>query len=194
MEWNSELTSSIGTLGCRRQVPACRPDGEGQRNGDRHADIRDDCTDADLQSPHTAPEATDPVPHAPRSERDDIAAATLIHGDCRQAHEVDPIPERRCQSIARSDLPRGEPGIRTNLRRLNGTSLMKSVVGESRRILKPKGSAVFVLQPNYESLGKMRLWLWEFVVWAGREWNLVQDPTGGRSTQCPWRGRIANAG
>jgi hypothetical protein len=53
--------------------------------------------------------------------------------------------------------------------------LMRAVVAESRRILKPRGSAVFVLQPNYESLGRMRLWLWEFVVWAGREWGLVQD-------------------
>ena len=45
----------------------------------------------------------------------------------------------------------------------------------ARRVLKPKGSAVFILQPNYEKIGKMRLWLWEFVAWAGREWNLVQD-------------------
>ena len=34
---------------------------------------------------------------------------------------------------------------------------------------------VVILQPNYEKLGRMRLWLWEFVAWAGREWNLVQD-------------------
>ena len=53
--------------------------------------------------------------------------------------------------------------------------LMKTVVTECRRVLKPKGSAVFVLGPNSEKVGKMRLWLWEFVAWAGREWNLVQD-------------------
>jgi hypothetical protein len=29
--------------------------------------------------------------------------------------------------------------------------------------------------PNSERVGKMRLWLWEFMLWAGREWNLVQD-------------------
>ena len=34
---------------------------------------------------------------------------------------------------------------------------------------------VVILQPNFEKVGKMRLWLWEFVAWAGREWNLVQD-------------------
>jgi hypothetical protein len=34
---------------------------------------------------------------------------------------------------------------------------------------------VIILQPNSEQVGKMRLWLWDFVAWAGREWNLVQD-------------------
>src|SRR5262249_30129502 len=32
-----------------------------------------------------------------------------------------------------------------------------------------------ILQPNAERVGQMRLWLWDFVAWAGREWNLVQD-------------------
>jgi hypothetical protein len=32
-----------------------------------------------------------------------------------------------------------------------------------------------ILQPNFEKVGRMRLWPWEFVAWAGREWNLVQD-------------------
>jgi hypothetical protein len=53
--------------------------------------------------------------------------------------------------------------------------LMRAVVPEVRRVLKPKGSAVFVLQPNSESAGRMRTWLWEFLVWVGREWNVVQD-------------------
>ena len=53
--------------------------------------------------------------------------------------------------------------------------MMKAVVKECRRVLKPKGSAVFVLQPNSEQLGKMRPWIYEFVAWACREWNVVQD-------------------
>lgn len=53
--------------------------------------------------------------------------------------------------------------------------LMQSVVTESRRILKADGSAVFVLQPNMETVGKMRLWLWEFLVWCGKYWNIIQD-------------------
>lgn len=53
--------------------------------------------------------------------------------------------------------------------------LMQSVVMESRRILKPHGSAVFVLQPNMDTVGTMRLWLWKFMVWCGEYWNLIQD-------------------
>jgi len=53
--------------------------------------------------------------------------------------------------------------------------MMKEVILESKRILKEDGSAVFVLQPNSEKVGSMRTWLWEFMVWAGKEWNIVQD-------------------
>jgi hypothetical protein len=54
-------------------------------------------------------------------------------------------------------------------------ALMRRVVPEVRRVLKPKGSAVFVLQPNSERVGRMRTWLWEFLAWVGKEWGVVQD-------------------
>ena len=54
-------------------------------------------------------------------------------------------------------------------------TMMQSLVPEVRRVLKPTGSAVFILQPNSKKLGSMRLWLWEFMVWVGKEWNIVQD-------------------
>jgi hypothetical protein len=53
--------------------------------------------------------------------------------------------------------------------------MMRSVVAECRRVLTPKGSAVFILQPNSERVGRMRPWLWEFMAWTAREWNQVQD-------------------
>lgn len=53
--------------------------------------------------------------------------------------------------------------------------MMKHVALEMRRVLKPDGSAVCILQPNSESVGRMRTWLWDFMAWAGREWNIVQD-------------------
>jgi DNA modification methylase len=42
--------------------------------------------------------------------------------------------------------------------------MMHTVVVECRRILKPKGSAAFVLQPNYGKIGQTRLWAWEFLL------------------------------
>jgi len=54
-------------------------------------------------------------------------------------------------------------------------AMMRGVVGECRRILKPNGSAVFILQPNSERVGRMRPWLWEFMAWSAREWNQIQD-------------------
>lgn len=53
--------------------------------------------------------------------------------------------------------------------------LMMGVCREVRRILKPTGSAVFILQPNSRKVGSMRGWLWRFMAWACDEWNMVQD-------------------
>jgi DNA modification methylase len=54
-------------------------------------------------------------------------------------------------------------------------ALMNPVVEQCRRVLKPTGSAVFILQPNSERLGRMRTWLWEFMAKWGKEWGIVQD-------------------
>lgn len=54
-------------------------------------------------------------------------------------------------------------------------ALMNPVVEECRRVLRPSGSAVFILQPNSERVGRMRTWLWEFMAKWGKEWGMVQD-------------------
>jgi len=54
-------------------------------------------------------------------------------------------------------------------------ALINPVVEQCRRVLRPTGSAVFVLQPNAEKVGRMRTWLWEFMLKWGREWGIVQD-------------------
>ncbi len=54
-------------------------------------------------------------------------------------------------------------------------AMMRVVVPECMRALKPTGSAVFILQPNSERVGRMRTWLWEFLCWVGKEWGVVQD-------------------
>ncbi len=53
--------------------------------------------------------------------------------------------------------------------------MMRILVPECMRVLKPSGSAVFVLQPNSETSGRKRTWLWEFMVWIGKEYGIVQD-------------------
>jgi len=54
-------------------------------------------------------------------------------------------------------------------------ALINPVVEQCRRVLKPTGSAVFILQPNSERVGRMRTWLWEFMLKWGKEWGIVQD-------------------
>jgi len=107
----------------------------------------------------------------PRKER--LKATRLIHGDCRK--ELKKLPDKSVDLIL-TDPP--YPEIDREYGRMTEADwhdLMKTVVVEGRRVLKPTGSMVVILQPNFETVGKMRLWLWEFVAWAGREWNLVQD-------------------
>ncbi len=41
--------------------------------------------------------------------------------------------------------------------------------------MKPTGSAVVILQPNHEKVGKTPLWLWRFLLSASESWNLIQD-------------------
>jgi DNA modification methylase len=113
-----------------------------------------------------------PKPQArPMKER--LKATRLIHGDCRK--ELKKLPAKSIDLLL-TDSP--YPEIDREYGRLTEADwhdLMKIVVTEGRRVLKPTGSMVVILQPNSEQVGKMRLWLWEFVAWAGREWNLVQD-------------------
>jgi DNA modification methylase len=43
-------------------------------------------------------------------------------------------------------------------------------------------------------MGEMRLWLWEFMVWAGKEWNLVEDVYWWDFTALPTRGAKRHIG
>jgi DNA modification methylase len=117
-------------------------------------------------------EAKTPKPQIrPRKER--LRATRLIHGDCRR--ELKKLASKSIDLIL-TDPP--YPEIDREYGRMTEQEwhdLMSVVVTEGRRVLKSTGSMVVILQPGFEKVGKMRLWLWEFVAWAGREWNLVQD-------------------
>lgn len=97
----------------------------------------------------------------------------LFHGDCLQ---VLPTLEAGSVDCVITDPP--YPEIDRDYGRMTEAdwmSMMQSLIPEIRRVLKPTGSAVFILQPNSEKVGKMRLWLWKFMAWVGEEWGIVQD-------------------
>jgi DNA modification methylase len=102
-----------------------------------------------------------------------LAATTLIYGDCRD--KLKEIASKSVDAIITDPI---YPEIDRDYGRISEAEwhdLMHDVVLQAKRILKPTGSAVFILQPNYQKVGKMRLWLWEFLLWAAKEWNLIQD-------------------
>jgi len=102
-----------------------------------------------------------------------IEATGLIQGDCRK--ELKKIASRSVNAIITDPI---YPEVSREYGRISERDwhdLMRIVVGEARRVLKAKGSMAVILGPNSEKVGKMRLWLWDFMAWAGREWNLVQD-------------------
>src|ERR1700730_2535144 len=97
----------------------------------------------------------------------------IEQGDCLDL--LPSVPDRSMDAVV-TDPP--YPEIRRDYGRLTEAewhALMDAVVAQARRVLKPSGSAVFVLQPNYERLGRMRLWVWEFLVRTARNWNLIQN-------------------
>lgn len=52
-----------------------------------------------------------------------------------------------------------------------------TLVRASLRVLKPQGSAVFIVQPNSERVGRMRAWVFRFLAWCSEE---LPRETGGR--------------
>jgi len=108
---------------------------------------------------------------------------TLYHGDC-----LDILPTLPAQSVDAVITDPPYPEIDRPYGRLTEAQwwdLMMGVCKETRRILKPTGSAVFILQPNSRKVGSMRGWLWEFMAWVCRDWNMVQDIWWWNTTALP---------
>lgn len=103
----------------------------------------------------------------------DTGLVTLFHGNALDALPY--IPTASVDAII-SDPPYPEISrAYGRLTEFEWSVLMLEVCRQARRILKPAGSAVFILQPNSRKVGSMRGWLWEFMAWVCREWNMVQD-------------------
>lgn len=98
---------------------------------------------------------------------------TVVHGTSPYAMRL--IPDQSIDAIVTDPI---YPEIDRHYGRISEDDwhvMMRGVVNEARRVLRPSGSAVFILQPNSERVGRMRPWLWEFMAWTAREWNQVQD-------------------
>ncbi len=107
----------------------------------------------------------------------------IIEGDCLAV--LPTIPTASVDAII-CDPP--YPEINRAYGRLTEAAwwtLMMGVCTEARRILKPTGSAVFILQPNSRKVGSMRGWLWEFMAWVCRDWNCVQNVYWWNTTTMP---------
>lgn len=97
----------------------------------------------------------------------------MEHGDCRSI--MAEMPDASVDAVV-TDPPYAEiDRAYGRLTEADWHALMDAVVPEVRRILKPSGSAVFILQANSERVGRMRPWLFEFMAKWCREWNMVQD-------------------
>ena len=97
----------------------------------------------------------------------------LHHGDCTEIMRR--LPDASIDAVI-TDPP--YPEISREYGRMSEADwwdMMMGVCTETRRVLKPIGSAVFILQPNSRKVGSMRGWLWEFMAWVCRDWNMVQD-------------------
>ena len=97
----------------------------------------------------------------------------LILGNC--VDELKKLPSASVDSVV-TDPP--YPEINRDYGRLTESewhTLMDAIIIEVKRVLKPTGSAVFILQPNMERIGRMRPWLWEFMAKYSKEWGMIQD-------------------
>jgi hypothetical protein len=95
---------------------------------------------------------------------------------CGDATEIMPTLEAASVDCVITDPP--YPEISRDYGRMTEAAwhaMMDVIVPESRRVLSATGSAVYVLQPNSERVGRMRPWLWEFMAKWTREWGMVQD-------------------
>jgi DNA modification methylase len=107
----------------------------------------------------------------------------IIEGDCEDV--LPTLPDRSFDTVI-TDPP--YPGIKLDYgtwSEAEWQAMMLRVVQQCKRLLKPKGSAVFILQPNRRKVGRMRTWLWDFMAWVGRDWGIVQDVYWWNTTALP---------
>ena len=115
-----------------------------------------------------------PVVHRSPAERQArIAATTLIRGDCRA--EMKKIATGSIDAIICDPIYPEVDREYGKISEQEWHALMREVVTQARRVLKPKGSAVFILRPELREGRQDAALALGLRPWAAREWNLVQD-------------------
>lgn len=103
------------------------------------------------------------------------ATHALHHGDCLAW--LDTLPAESIDAVI-CDPPYAE--IDRDYGRMTEAQwevFAHALVRKSLRVLKPRGSAVFIIQPNSERVGRMRAWVFRFLAWCADD--IVRE-TGGR--------------
>lgn len=97
----------------------------------------------------------------------------LYHGDC--LHVLPRLPDS-VFDVVLTDPPYPEAARSYgHWSEAEWLEMMQTLTPHLKRVLKPQGSAVLILQANSRALGSMRPWLWQYLVWCCRTWNVVQD-------------------
>ena len=105
---------------------------------------------------------------------DGRAPYALHHGDCLAW--LDTLPDA-CIDAVVCDPPYAE--IDRDYGRMSEAEwevFAHALVRKSLRVLKPQGSAVFIIQPNSERVGRMRAWAFRFLAWCADD--LVRETSG----------------
>lgn len=102
------------------------------------------------------------------------AKYALHHGDC--IAWLDTLPDASIDAVV-CDPPYAE--IDRDYGRMTEAqweTFAHALVRKSLRVLKPRGSAVFIIQPNSERVGRMRAWVFRFLAWCADD--LVRETSG----------------
>lgn len=105
---------------------------------------------------------------------DGRAKYALHHGECLAW--LDTLPAESIDAVV-CDPPYAE--IDRDYGRMTEAdweTFAHALVRKSLRVLKPGGSAVFIIQPNSERVGRMRAWVFRFLAWCADD--LVRETCG----------------
>ncbi len=97
----------------------------------------------------------------------------LLNGDCLDVLAT--LPDNSIDAIV-TDPP--YPHVKRDYGVWSGDEwleMMQQVTSQIKRILKPEGSAVFVLQPNIDPQHGLRRWLFDYYAWLFDNWQIIQD-------------------